>query len=280
MEVLIIGARHRRPHAGAELHEPASPAASTRPRRRSSRSASASTSCRTARRCSASWAWTTRSRSSRSRRASRSSSTASASSSTASRPGATPATSGRSSRSIAATCRWCCSRRSGRARRGPPASRAGSCTGVEQDANGRHRAFRFTTTGEAASAAARRRRRSRCDGIHSAIRKQLYPDEGAPRYSGVNMWRGVTRWKPFLTGASMVRAGWLKPRQDGDLPDPQRDRRRGPPARQLGRRDRRRRKYEQRDWNRPGELEDFIAAVRGLALRLARRAGDDPRRRT
>jgi 2-polyprenyl-6-methoxyphenol hydroxylase-like FAD-dependent oxidoreductase len=48
-----------------------------------------------------------------------------------------------------------------------------------------------------------------CDGIHSAIRKQLYPDEGEPRYSGVNMWRGVTRWPTFLSGASMVRAGWL-----------------------------------------------------------------------
>ncbi|ARP88015.1 flavin-dependent oxidoreductase [Bordetella genomosp. 9] len=48
-----------------------------------------------------------------------------------------------------------------------------------------------------------------CDGIHSALRKQLYPNEGAPRYSGVNMWRGVTRCKPFLSGASMVRAGWL-----------------------------------------------------------------------
>ena len=49
-----------------------------------------------------------------------------------------------------------------------------------------------------------------CDGIHSVIRRQLYPDEGEPRYSGVNMWRGVTRWKPILSGASMVRAGWLK----------------------------------------------------------------------
>lgn len=48
-----------------------------------------------------------------------------------------------------------------------------------------------------------------CDGIHSAIRRQLYPGEGEPRYSGVNMWRGVTRAKPILSGASMVRAGWL-----------------------------------------------------------------------
>src|SRR4051794_34001788 len=35
-----------------------------------------------------------------------------------------------------------------------------------------------------------------CDGIHSVIRKAFFPDEGEPRYSGVNMWRGVTRWKP------------------------------------------------------------------------------------
>ena len=48
-----------------------------------------------------------------------------------------------------------------------------------------------------------------CDGLHSVIRKQLHPHEGEPRYSGVNMWRGVTPWEPFLSGASMVRAGWL-----------------------------------------------------------------------
>jgi 2-polyprenyl-6-methoxyphenol hydroxylase-like FAD-dependent oxidoreductase len=48
-----------------------------------------------------------------------------------------------------------------------------------------------------------------CDGIHSVLRRQLYPNEGPPRYSGVNMWRGTTKWKPFLSGASMVRAGWL-----------------------------------------------------------------------
>ncbi|MBV8031944.1 MAG: flavin-dependent oxidoreductase [Betaproteobacteria bacterium] len=48
-----------------------------------------------------------------------------------------------------------------------------------------------------------------CDGIHSVVRRQLYPAEGEPRYSGVNMWRGVTWWKPVLTGASMVRVGWF-----------------------------------------------------------------------
>jgi 5-methylphenazine-1-carboxylate 1-monooxygenase len=48
-----------------------------------------------------------------------------------------------------------------------------------------------------------------CDGIHSSVRATFYPHEGEPRYSGVNMWRGTTRTAPFLTGASMVRAGWL-----------------------------------------------------------------------
>src|SRR5690606_20452319 len=48
-----------------------------------------------------------------------------------------------------------------------------------------------------------------CDGIHSALRKQLYPDEGSPRYSGVNMWRGTALWGPILNGSSMIRAGWL-----------------------------------------------------------------------
>ena len=48
-----------------------------------------------------------------------------------------------------------------------------------------------------------------CDGIHSSVRKALFPDEGPPAYKGINMWRGVTRMKPFLSGASMAVAGWL-----------------------------------------------------------------------
>ena len=48
-----------------------------------------------------------------------------------------------------------------------------------------------------------------CDGIHSAIRKQLHPDQGPPRYSGVNMWRGAVRWPAFLGGDTMVSTGWM-----------------------------------------------------------------------
>jgi 2-polyprenyl-6-methoxyphenol hydroxylase-like FAD-dependent oxidoreductase len=49
-----------------------------------------------------------------------------------------------------------------------------------------------------------------CDGIHSAVRRSLFPAEGPPGYQGINMWRGVTRARPFLSGSSMVVAGWLE----------------------------------------------------------------------
>jgi 2-polyprenyl-6-methoxyphenol hydroxylase-like FAD-dependent oxidoreductase len=98
-----------------------------------------------------------------------------------------------------------------------------------------------------------------CDGIHSAIRRQFYPQEGPPRYSGVNMWRGVTRWKPILTGASMIRAGWLatgkmvvypiRDRIDAD-------------GRQLVNwvAELETPHYLSRDWNRRGHIGDFIGA--------------------
>ena len=84
-----------------------------------------------------------------------------------------------------------------------------ACVGVEKDAGSAHARARFRSPSgeplgevEAAVVVA-------CDGIHSAVRRQLYPDEGPPRYSGVNMWRGVAAHAPFLSGATMVRAGWL-----------------------------------------------------------------------
>jgi len=49
-----------------------------------------------------------------------------------------------------------------------------------------------------------------CDGIHSVVRRHLFPEESGFRYEGINMWRGVTRAPPFLTGASMLIGGWLE----------------------------------------------------------------------
>lgn len=45
------------------------------------------------------------------------------------------------------------------------------------------------------------------DGIHSALRRQFYPDEGAPRWNGMMMWRGTSIAAPFLDGSTMVQAG-------------------------------------------------------------------------
>ena len=79
------------------------------------------------------------------------------------------------------------------------------CIGAEENGTAHFR--------RAGSGAALPPQRGRCvvgaDGIHSTIRRQLYPDEGEPIYSGVNMWRGVTRWPPILGGAAMIRCGWF-----------------------------------------------------------------------
>lgn len=86
-------------------------------------------------------------------------------------------------------------------------------TGVEQDENGVTVSFRSTRTGEDRESVTSDIAVS-AEGVHSSVRKQFYPQEGAPKYSGVVMWRGTTVAPPFLTGASMVRAGWLR---DGKL---------------------------------------------------------------
>ncbi|WP_231687884.1 flavin-dependent oxidoreductase [Bacillus sp. FJAT-27251] len=46
------------------------------------------------------------------------------------------------------------------------------------------------------------------DGIHSTVRKFYYPNEGLPKYSGRILWRGITESTPFLTGKSMIMAGF------------------------------------------------------------------------
>lgn len=48
------------------------------------------------------------------------------------------------------------------------------------------------------------------DGIHSVVRSSFYPDEGAPQWNGIMLWRGATEWPSFLTGQSMVVAGDMK----------------------------------------------------------------------
>jgi 5-methylphenazine-1-carboxylate 1-monooxygenase len=102
------------------------------------------------------------------------------------------------------------------------------------------------------------------DGIHSAVRAQLYPDEGPPKWQGILMWRGVTVGKPYLGGATMVQAGhhtqkfvcypisrahaergealinWICDLYQGEHATPPRE-----------------------DWNKPGRLEDFLPRYAG-----------------
>jgi len=94
-----------------------------------------------------------------------------------------------------------------------------------------------------------------CDGFHSAIRHQFYPHEDAPHFGGINMWRGITRRKPFLSGASVARVGSIETSKlvvyairkfrDGtqfinwNTEQPRDD-------------------HKPNDWATPGRLEDFI----------------------
>jgi 2-polyprenyl-6-methoxyphenol hydroxylase-like FAD-dependent oxidoreductase len=46
-----------------------------------------------------------------------------------------------------------------------------------------------------------------CDGIHSSVRRQLYPGEAGLSWNGVLMWRGATNAKGFLDGRTMIVGG-------------------------------------------------------------------------
>jgi 2-polyprenyl-6-methoxyphenol hydroxylase-like FAD-dependent oxidoreductase len=128
-----------------------------------------------------------------------------------------------------------------------------ACTHVTQDASSVTAHFRdglSPAQGDALIA---------CDGLHSVVRRQLHPDEGAPRYSGVNMWRGVTVWPRILTGASMIRAGWLATGKMVIYPIVDDADGRG---RQLVNwvAEVETPQHTTRDWNQRGELRDFIGA--------------------
>jgi len=130
------------------------------------------------------------------------------------------------------------------------------CARAEQDGAGVTAHFTAAATGEALPPQHGSVVVS-CDGIHSVLRKQFYPDEGDPIYSGVNMWRGATWWKPFLTGASFVRAGWLASGKMIIYPiRNQRDAQGRQLVSWVG--EFYTPKYKLRDWNRAGELKDFI----------------------
>ena len=103
-----------------------------------------------------------------------------------------------------------------------------------------------------------------CDGIRSALRGQLHPGDGPLVYSGITMWRGITRWPPFLSGATMAYAGWLKtgkvifyPVRDAIDADGLQEINwlcefYTPPRDPSG------------DWSRPGSVDDFLWACQDM----------------
>jgi 2-polyprenyl-6-methoxyphenol hydroxylase-like FAD-dependent oxidoreductase len=132
------------------------------------------------------------------------------------------------------------------------------CVDIDQDENGAVAHFRHAVTGEPLLAQ-RADVVVGCDGLHSAVRKLLHPHEGRPLYSGINMWRGVTVAPPILTGASMIRAGWLA---TGKLVVyPIRDNVDGQ-GRQLINwvAELETPRHAHRDWNRQGDIADFMHA--------------------
>ena len=106
------------------------------------------------------------------------------------------------------------------------------------------------------------------DGIHSAVRETLFPNEGPARWNGAMLWRGAIEWPRFLTGRSMIVAGgmaaklvvypiaegaredqkltnWAVVAKVGDGATP-------PPRKE--------------DWSRPGRMEDLAPHIRRFEL--------------
>jgi 2-polyprenyl-6-methoxyphenol hydroxylase-like FAD-dependent oxidoreductase len=103
-----------------------------------------------------------------------------------------------------------------------------------------------------------------CDGIRSTLRAFLHPNDGPLIYSGITMWRGITRWKPFLSGATMAYAGWLETGKVIFYPV-------GEPVDEEGRQDINwlcefytPPRDPSGDWSRAGDLEDFLWACREM----------------
>jgi 2-polyprenyl-6-methoxyphenol hydroxylase-like FAD-dependent oxidoreductase len=128
------------------------------------------------------------------------------------------------------------------------------CLGFEQDETRVTVHFKNgagTTTSECGAALIA------CDGINSAVRRQLVPGDDVV-FAGINTWRGVTRRKPVLTGRSYLRVGSILTGKlviypivdnvDGKgnqlinwMAEIKRD------------------NFTKNDWNKPGDLADFFS---------------------
>ena len=135
------------------------------------------------------------------------------------------------------------------------------CTGVEQDDSGATAHFEHTLDqAEAAVAARRRRGRAATASIPSSASSSSRT-KARRAIPGLNMWRGVTRWKPFLDGATFVRIGWHKPAKVLIYPIRNNIDAEGRQLINWVCDIEQETPIPQRDWNRQGRLEDFIGAL-------------------
>jgi 5-methylphenazine-1-carboxylate 1-monooxygenase len=128
------------------------------------------------------------------------------------------------------------------------------CTGVEQDERGVRLLFKETTSGEALPPIPADIVIA-CDGVNSALRRELVGDSVV--FTGINTWRGVTVHKPILTGRSYLRIGSILTgkiviypivdnvdAEGNQLINWTTEIKRDTP--------------EMNDWNKPGDLADFL----------------------
>lgn len=102
------------------------------------------------------------------------------------------------------------------------------------------------------------------DGIHSAIRRQMVPEEGEPIWNGAIMWRGTSPGRHFLGGNAMFMAGHDSQRFVAYPLTPE------DPATGLATinwiaelRVDRARALSRGDWNRPADKAAFLPAFEG-----------------
>jgi 2-polyprenyl-6-methoxyphenol hydroxylase-like FAD-dependent oxidoreductase len=129
------------------------------------------------------------------------------------------------------------------------------CVAMEQDESSARLMFKETSTGRALPAVAADIVIA-CDGVNSALRKQLVGDSVV--FTGINTWRGVTRHKPILTGRSYLRIGSIVTGKIVIYPIA--DDIDGAGNQLINwttefKRD----TTEMNDWNKPGDLADFIS---------------------
>jgi 2-polyprenyl-6-methoxyphenol hydroxylase-like FAD-dependent oxidoreductase len=98
------------------------------------------------------------------------------------------------------------------------------------------------------------------DGIHSALRRQRYPGEGPPLWNGAILWRATTQAPPYLDGRTMCMCGHERQKfvcypitpagADGGATINWIAERRFPADRA----------WRREDWNRAGNLGEFLPA--------------------